>query len=61
MSIGFVSKASKFGYTPGSMYKHFQQTALIKPNSNMQKLNRQAVNGYASAVAGSSSLVFDTV
>jgi hypothetical protein len=59
MSIGLVSKTSKFGYVPGSLYKRFQQTGLFKPGSNMQKLNRQAATGYASAVASSGALMFD--
>jgi hypothetical protein len=52
MSIGLVSKPSKFGYTPGSFYKRFQQ-------SNMRKMNRQAVESYASAASGAVPLLFE--
>lgn len=41
----------KVGYTPGSFYKRAQQT-------NMQKLNRQAVERYRSAVANAGSQLF---
>ena len=41
----------KVGYTPGSFYKRAQQT-------NMQKLNRQAVKRYRAAVQIAGSQLF---
>ena len=42
------------GYTPGSFYKRFHA-----PQTNMQKMNRQAMLALENAIASAGSLMFD--
>jgi hypothetical protein len=52
MSVGAISRSESVGYVPGSRYKRLQQ-------SNMQKMNRAAVEAYNSAFNSGGTLVFD--